>query len=186
MSEIAEEKKQCRGELLRRRAEIADKEEKDNAVFRQVLSFPRFQESKIVYFYASKPEETDTKALIAYALQAGKCVCLPRCMPQTALRFYQIQTTADLEKGNFGTWEPITARCNPAPKADICFVPGVAFDKAGYRMGYGKGYYDRFLSQNESYTAGLCYTDLLVKKLPAEAHDKRVHAVITEKRVLYI
>jgi len=191
MPEINNEKQIWRRKCLKMRAEIcaetSNKRNKDEAIFRRAVQLPKFESSETVFLYASKPEETDTFQLIEYGLKAGKKICLPRCQTEeTNLTFYQIKTLEDLEKSHFGVYEPIVPRCEKIETADICFVPGVAFDRQGYRIGYGKGYYDRFLKGKNMYKVGLCYNSLLFEKLPTGQYDEAVNEILTDLKSLNI
>ncbi|MDR1628906.1 MAG: 5-formyltetrahydrofolate cyclo-ligase, partial [Oscillospiraceae bacterium] len=132
--------------------------------------------------------EVDTHAIIREALERGKTVAVPRCVDGTRdMDFFVIRSLHELEKGSFGVMEPNPETCEKLPdyQRGLCIVPALAFDKEGFRLGYGKGYYDRFLSLFKGETLGLCYADCFSEKpLPHGKYDKRVSLVITENTIL--
>ena len=92
---------------------------------------------------------------------------------------------ADLKKGCFGIDEPDPLICSPVePVSDsLCFVPGLAFDEQNYRIGFGKGYYDKFLGNYRGITAGICPEYCMAESLPHEEHDRAVDYVITDRKI---
>ena len=91
----------------------------------------------------------------------------------------------ELVRGHYGIMEPDTNRCAPAGEEfSLCLVPGVGFDLSGHRLGYGKGYYDRFLKGFSGCAAGLAYSCCLCPELPAEDHDRTVPLLVCERGIL--
>ncbi|MFA5658599.1 MAG: 5-formyltetrahydrofolate cyclo-ligase, partial [Oscillospiraceae bacterium] len=120
------------------------------------------------------------------SLKCGKKVAVPKCIDGTRLMdFYLINGIENLEAATFGVLEPITRQCVKAEKFDnsICIVPGLAFDLDGFRLGYGKGHYDRFLSTYDGKTIGISYCCCVTDRLPKGRYDKNVNLLITEKYV---
>lgn len=101
------------------------------------------------------------------------------------MEFYLIKGEEDLEPGMFGVLEPVPERCQKVTdySGGICIVPGLSFDAGGFRLGYGKGYYDRFLSQFQGVTVGICYSNCTQWKLPHGRYDKPVNLLITDKYI---
>ncbi len=151
-----------------------------------LYKLPEYRRNNTVLLYVSKSIEVDTYALIEKALKDGKTVAVPRCMEGTRnMAFYCITSLNDLEKGNFGVYEPKVDICVPLNdmKQGLCIVPGMVFDIKGYRLGYGKGYYDRFLSVFQGNVVGLCYSNCICWQLPRGIYDKSVDILVTEKFV---
>ena len=173
-----------RRELLRKRRQLPGRPEKDRAIFQVITALPQYRQARRLYLYVSTGEEPDTRRLLLAALQAGKEVYAPRCLERPGeMAFLRITGEEDLAPGKFGIYEPDPRRCPPAPEGEegLCLVPGLAFDRSGFRLGYGKGYYDRFLAAHPHLeTVGLCYGALLLPRLPAAPHDQRVRLVATE------
>ena len=105
-----------------------------------------------------------------------------RPLPETA----RIDTSVDLRPGTYSILEPDPLSCSPCdPALDaLCLVPGLSFDDQGYRLGYGKGYYDRFLASFTGLAIGLCYFRDLTRKLPRGRFDFPVHTMVTERAVM--
>jgi 5-formyltetrahydrofolate cyclo-ligase len=122
-----------------------------------------------------------TDIIISKAKQLGKLVALPR-VEGDSISFYELSDEKHLVKGRFGIMEPLPQV--RVKSMDLLVVPGIAFDKQGYRLGYGKGYYDKFLSKNPVLSFGLAYSLQLFEKLPHGKHDRRMDAIATEKGLL--
>lgn len=133
--------------------------------------------------YVSLPDEVETWRLIEYMLEHGKHVVVPR-VSGARLQLAEVRDPArDLAPGAFGVWEPRrgTRRTVPLRDLDLVLVPGLAFDRAGNRLGRGRGYFDRLLARapRSLHTIGLCFRFQLLDRLPTNAHDRPVHAVLT-------
>ena len=147
-------------------------------ITKKVLSHPKIITSSTILIYMSYNNEVDTKEIIN-ALLPSKKIALPKVIDKE-IKFYYINSILELSPGYYGILEPITT--NPVNNYDntICITPGVCFSRDGYRLGYGGGYYDRFLSKHKVYTIGLCYKECLVDALPHESHDKQIDEIITD------
>lgn len=147
-------------------------------ITKKVLSHPKIITSSTILIYMSYNNEVDTKEIIN-ALLPSKKIALPKVINKE-IKFYYINSILELSPGYYGILEPITT--NPVNDYDntICITPGVCFSRDGYRLGYGGGYYDRFLSKHKVYTIGLCYKECLVNTLPHESHDKQIDEIITD------
>ena len=160
----------------------------DDMVFlRQLLKTEAFQNAETVLCYMALPEEIDTAAIIAYSLSHGKTVAVPYCLDRNGnMDFYVIGSFSDLQTGTFGVPEPDITKAHKVTdfSHSVCLVPGIAFDERGHRLGYGKGYYDRFLKKYSSISIGLCYNSLIQKELPIDGNDIPVNLVITENRII--
>lgn len=184
---IPQEKSLLRRTFLARRDGLEDRDAKDRAICRTLCKLPRFQQANQVLLYLSKGSEPDTWEILEQALRQGKQVCAPRCLDsQGNMAFYRITSREDLAPGRFGLLEPDPAKCPEAEcgEESLCLVPGLAFDREGYRLGYGKGYYDRFLAKHRVEAIGLCYGALLQPRLPRGPYDRQVDWLVTEAGVL--
>ena len=129
-------------------AAAEEKQRLDRAVFTRFTALSQYKAAKTLLCYVSSDIEVDTRAILQHALQAGKTVAVPRCIPGTTeMEFHMITSLSVLSPGAFGILEPPqdTPLCTALSDA-LCVVPALCFDKHGYRVGYGKGYYDRFLA----------------------------------------
>lgn len=162
---------------------FTDKVKKDEAIFNQIIGLPEYQKAKMILTFISTPIEIATFRLVEDALQKGKMVVAPRCQSeQIAMDFYRITGMADLEPASFSVLEPKTDCCEKitAFPDSICIVPGLLFDQEGFRLGYGKGYYDRFLSGYHGVTVGICYDACMREILPRGRFDRSVDILVTE------
>ncbi|MBR7092777.1 MAG: 5-formyltetrahydrofolate cyclo-ligase [Clostridia bacterium] len=161
----------------------------DEAVTRRVLSLWQYRSCEWLLIYVSTPIEVDTHALVRQALADGKKVAVPRCVPQTRdMEFYRITSLEELVPGTFGVLEPEPSAQNlvQAPAHALCVVPAFCYDREGFRLGYGKGYYDRFLFRYEGQLIGLCYDNCMTGRLPHGRYDRCVSLVVTERRLYKI
>lgn len=160
----------------------------DQKLSERVLGCEEYSRSVTVFAFISKDIEVDTSLIIADALAKGKRLAVPRCNSDgKTLTFYYISSTADLTCGAFGILEPDVNKCAAAKKsdADLILVPGLAYDRRGYRIGFGKGFYDRFLSDAECPTLGLCYSCCVEEELTADEHDLPVGLLITDSFTIH-
>ncbi len=157
---------------------------RDAAIAERVRSLAEYRHCTALLIYVSKPDEVATDALIESAWADGKTVAVPRSAPDGTMVFCRITDWAELRPGTFGVREPQDA-CPPVvPDARaLCVVPGLCFDGFGCRVGYGKGYYDRFLQHFPGQTVGLCPAAALVQRIPATPTDWPVQQIVTEQEV---
>lgn len=185
--DIRAQKNELRAKMkcFRRDMPQAVKEKKDAAIRRGVQSLGQYQICQTLLTFVSTEIEVDTRVLIEQALRNGKRVAVPYCIEGTRqMDFYYIRSMADLVPRTFGVLEPLPEQCQKwtgAPNS-ICLVPGLAFDRHGFRLGYGKGYYDRFLSGYTGLKIGVVYEGCLCQRLPHGYYDLPVDLLITEKR----
>lgn len=157
---------------------------RDRAVAARVLALWQYRRCRTLLIYVSTPIEVDTHALIVQALADGKTVAVPRCVPGTRqMEFYCINGLEELEKGSFGVLEPAP---NPQNRLtdfseSLCIVPAFSYDWCGFRLGYGKGYYDRFLSRYTGTMIGICYADCVQPRLPHGRFDRPVELLVTDR-----
>ncbi len=160
----------------------------DRKITARLLNLWQYRDADTVFTYVSTDLEVDTREFISRALLDGKTVAVPKCVDGTRLMdFYVIKSFDDLESGAFGVLEPIPEKCEKITdfSAGMCIVPALAFDRAGYRLGYGKGYYDRFLSNYCGETLGLCYNSCIRDKLPHGKYDRCVDKIITQSNIIF-
>lgn len=183
----AKERARVLGKTYRAGLSAEEKRRKDSEILRKFLETAEYRRCTAVFSYLSLPSEIDTAELICRAWRDGKQVALPRCVPGSReLEFYWVTDWNELKKGPFGLREPSPDRCALAAtdSATLCVVPGLCFDEMGYRVGYGKGYYDRFLEKFPGTAVGFCYADCICKKVPKDSYDRSVSAIVTEFGIL--
>ncbi|MDO4796635.1 MAG: 5-formyltetrahydrofolate cyclo-ligase [Coriobacteriales bacterium] len=154
-----------------------------------VSGLAQFAQADLVLSYASIGSEVSTYDLIATAWESGKVVALPRChMTDHTMAWHRVDSLKHLLRSSFGVPEPPdnpTTLVNPRDAlSPLALVPGLAFDRLGMRIGYGGGFYDRFLQGFDGCSVGLCREELVMDDLRAlgvvEPHDVPVSLVVTE------
>ena len=157
----------------------------DRLIYRRVTGLYQYRDAGLILTYVSKENEPDTVRLIKRALSDGKRVAVPRCISGTRnMEFYLISSLDSLESCSFGVLEPKPDECVKLTGYDensLCIVPGLAFDSKGYRLGYGGGYYDRFLARYTGFTVGVCYSGCVEWSLPRTQFDRHVDLLVTDK-----
>lgn len=179
------EKKLLRTQYLQLRGALSpeQKQQMDEALRQTVLALPEFQSCGCLLCYAPTRGEIDLLPLARQALAMGKEVAFPISHTEDCtLTFHTVTSLDQLTVGAYGILEPP----KDAPKAQnhpktLCLVPALSFDREGYRLGYGKGYYDRFLPTFRGMSVGLIYSDCLSNRLPRNETDRPVHRIFTEK-----
>lgn len=176
---MRELKQSLRKELISRRKAMSADEKKaaDRDIFELVK--PLLDKASAVFTYASTDIEVDTRRMIAYCLERGIPVALP-VSGETELLFYFINSADDLKKGRFNIDEPPQTFPAKADKDSLCVVPALCADGEGLRLGYGRGYYDRFLSGFEGVSVILCYKSFK-QDVPAEPHDIKANITIFDR-----
>ena len=157
----------------------------DSEIQSRFLTLRQYAKCDTVFTYVSKDLEVDTYAIIRAAWANGKKVAVPKCIEDSKMDFYYIESMDDLEDGSFGVKEPVESKCKKVADLSrgLCIVPGLSFDAEGYRLGYGKGYYDRFLSKFGGETVGLCYSNCIKWKLPHGKYDRAVDVIVTDRYI---
>jgi 5-formyltetrahydrofolate cyclo-ligase len=156
----------------------------DAGILANLISLPEFVRAGTIFAYYSVNREPDTRGIIDYALGAGKRVVLPVSLSGGIMKAVEIWDTASLVPGFGGIPEP--ADTGPEirrEELDFIIVPAVSYSRDGYRLGYGGGYYDRFLPGISAFAAGLAREELLLDAVPVEKHDAAVACLVTEAYV---
>ena len=179
-------KKQLRSfyKQQRRCMDKSVKTDLDAKIAQKLLDSEMYKACDDLLVYVSFGIEVDTLEIIRQAL-AEKNVYCPRCVEGTnIMEFYKVSSFADLQQGSYGILEPQTNSdtLNGFGKNALCVVPALSYDKKGYRLGFGKGYYDRFLSGFDGVSVGICYDNCLIDELPSDKFDICVDHLITENK----
>ena len=188
IDDIREYKSELRKKIRRQREEMPPKQKAllDKMVLKNILKLRQYKSNDTILTYVSTKIEVDTFGLIRQALKDGKRVAVPRCIDNSReMDFYYITSIDQLEPRTFGVLEPIKEQCELLTdySKGLCIIPGLVFDFDGYRLGYGKGYYDRFLSRFGGDTAGICYSSCGQWKLVHGFYDRRADLLVTEKYI---
>ena len=180
------DKKQLRAYYKKLRQSMTDAEKKscDERITAAFLESELYKNCDELLVYVSFDIEVDTLEIIGKALGEKKVFC-PRCVSGTnIMEFFHIESFDDLSAGSYGLLEPAvdTAPVQSFSDSSVCIVPGLSFDDNGYRLGFGKGFYDRFLADFNGSTVGICYDSCLQENLPADEFDICVQHIITESK----
>ena len=173
----------------RRRIDPATKATLDARILERLAGFDLYADAGLVLAYVSYGNEVDTRAVIESALASGKRVAVPRVLPHKhKMDFYEIDGMGDLEEGFKGILEPRRGVSSPLGTVDllgsVCLVPGLVFDAEGHRIGYGGGYYDRFLQFYPGDKIALARSaQVSSNPLPTESSDVPVDFIVTDSGV---
>jgi 5-formyltetrahydrofolate cyclo-ligase len=152
------------------------------AIAANLHGLAEYSAAKTVMFYAPIKQEVDTTGMISLALRE-KTVCLPVVRGGEIVPV-EVEDESWLARGRFGIIEPRAGNPVDAKDIDVVIVPGIGFDVRGNRLGYGRGYYDRFLKTARAAKIGLAYDFQVVEALPVHDHDVRVDRIITESKII--
>jgi 5-formyltetrahydrofolate cyclo-ligase len=141
-----------------------------------------FRNAQSLGIYYAIGSEVKTYDILQDILKSKKEVSLPKVVKKD-LVFKKITSLSDLEEGNFSVMEP-KDYCEEVKNMDVIIVPAIALTKEGYRLGYGFGYYDKYLSSRKSRTIALCYSKQIIKSFPHSDHDIRIDCIVTEDKVI--
>jgi len=173
---------------LAKRNSLTKKEvgEKSLLIGEMFLALPEFKESKSVMFYFGVRNEPETKNIIEKALQMGKKVSLPVTnFEERKMKAVEISSAEGLRKTRIGLVEPSGGEEVKPEQLDLIVMPGVAFDRAGGRIGMGKGFYDSMLRKSTRVKlVGLCFEENLEERIPSESHDVKMNIIVTDKQVI--
>lgn len=176
---IRKRMKQLRADMTR-----AERFEKSMRIFEQLITVPEFKRADRIYTYVSMDNEIDTIMLIDYSLSLEKRVFVPRVSGKD-MEFYEISDISELSPGYMGIYEPdINGKEPDYSRTGFMCMPGLAFDKSYNRIGYGGGFYDRYLSvENKLYKAAFAYEAQLLESIPAQDGDVRPDMIVTEESI---
>lgn len=178
-----ESKKDIRKYVLDKRNRITDREweEKSRLIYDKVVTHPFFLEADAIYCYIDYRREVGTQSIIEYALRMGKKVAAPKVQGDT-MEFYYLESFEDLQEGFKGIPEPKQKQLANDEKV-LVIMPGAAFDANCNRIGYGKGYYDKYLHVHPNYkTIAIAFELQMVDDIPAEQYDICPNMIITEEK----
>lgn len=176
-------KRRLRQEIKERLKTLSEEEcqKADREIGERLFGLEAWREAKVVFCYVSTGREVDTSAIIARALEEGKRVGVPLCTAPGVMEVRQIEGMESLIPGFYGIPEP--KRDCPLIEPEeihLAVVPGLSFTADGFRLGYGGGYYDRYLPRVGGLKLALCREKCLSSHLPTESHDMPMDGVLTE------
>lgn len=188
MQKVDLEKEELRKKYILIRNYIKNKQEKSKLITDRIIIDEFYKKAKVVALYKNLSSEVDTSELINYSINMNKIVALPKVVDNDLL-FYKIHSLNDnLVKSCFEVEEPIANDVNLIDKniIDLVIVPGVCFDREKNRLGFGKGYYDRFLCDIKAKTIAVCFHEQVLDNvlLPVNNYDIKMQRIITDMEVL--
>lgn len=173
----------------RRSLSADERKAKDQQIQDALESMDAFKKAKTILFYVSNGEEVNTHRLIQKYLKE-KSIVIPRTLKkENGLALCRLTAWEALEPSHFGILEVPSHDTNYVHESelDLAIIPGIAFDQNGHRLGYGGGYYDRFLKQLKKIKSiGLSYHCQIIEALPIEPHDVQVDWIVTEQKIYSI
>ena len=187
---IKELKKEIRKSIIEKRNKIKnkDKTSMDKKIIESFKKEDSYKKARGIFIYIGFGSEINTKVIIEDALKKGKEVYVPKVKGKEML-LIKIDSLENLVTSSYGILEPIGDNNNfDVDKLDLLVMPGVAFDNSGNRIGYGGGYYDRFLEKNKTNAEkiALAYEFQILNSINNEKHDVNVDKIITEERIINI
>lgn len=183
----AEEKAPLRAQLREQLAALPDtrRTAEDETLFAAFLSLPEVVRAQTLFLFCGMGTEPDTSRLFSPLLAQGKRIALPRMLPGRQMEVRQFCPDRPLIKHPFGILEPDEGCPLLTPESiGLVLVPALCYDRKGFRLGMGGGYYDRWLSCYHGLTVGLCRQWLLQDRLPVQPHDRPVDVVITPLEII--
>lgn len=184
-AQVSADKSALRKELRRSMRLLTEPEwtAESRAILEKLRRLGELRRAGTVFCFLGVSPEPDTVRLIEWLLAEGKRVALPRCTGPGVMEARLITGLQGLVPGAYGIGEPDESaeRIDPE-EIEAAIIPGVAFDRAGGRLGHGAGYYDRYLRRTGALCCGICLDAALVERVPGEEHDVRMDLVITGTR----
>lgn len=189
--DIKQQKNILRKGILKRRNGLseAQRELKSRKILDRLINLNELKNADKICVYVSKGSEPDTFNIIQHLISIGKALYAPKSdINSNFMTFYRVNSLSGLSLGAFSVLEPsdenekyIYSNVN-----DICIVPALSFDKQGYRLGYGKGYYDRFLKDFNGIKIGICFDEFITESLPRFVTDISADVIITESKSIVV
>ena len=186
MSTCQIEKAECRKQAKQSPITAVQRFRMGEAMSVALFSSSVWKKAHDIFCFYGAADEPATERILQTALQEGKRLYLPRCAPNGQMDIVRLHHLQDVSVGRYGLQEPTGNNCVPPSAIDLAILPCLAMDQTGARLGRGCGYYDRFLTQYTGISVALCAEKRLVDQLPCEAHDQKVHTIITELRTIYV
>lgn len=149
----------------------------------RLYQLEEYKHAELLFLYVDFNKEMQTKAIITDALKAGKRIAVPK-VEKKEMNFYEINSLDHLSPSNFGILEPIDT-ITPVYGSALMIMPGIAFDTCRNRIGYGGGFYDRYLEEHPyNKTIAIAYDFQILENLPADIFDKKPDKIVTDQRII--
>lgn len=190
MTETAqqEQKQQLRSLLKQKRAALsaASRQSAAAIITDRILPLPAVQQARSIFIFISYGNEVNTHGLLKHFLEQGKRLAVPKILPEKTMIAVPFSAWEELVPGELGILTPRSSQADNG-HFDVVITPGLGFTPAGYRIGYGRGYYDKwFASHSSGCRIAVCFDAQIVEDLPVDATDVPVDMIVTEKRVISV
>lgn len=191
MYETRKYKMELRKKYLEKRATLPKdvREARDARICRNILSSAVYRYADVLLMFYPMRGEADVLPVMKNALSCGKRVAFPRCNAEDhSMIFYYVTSEEDFEQGAYGIMEPKTSlpvfeHGSVTAQNVLCLVPAIVYDRRGYRVGYGGGYYDRFFGKVRPASIGVVYEEFILKTVPHGRYDITVDVVVSERGI---
>lgn len=186
MKDLQKEKASLRRKMLEKRKKVDGliKKNWDEKIFDRIISLDAYKKAENILCYFSVNGEVDTKKIICHSLETGKKVYLPKVTAEEKMDFYRIFSLSEPVAGYMGIPEPNANSEKFVDCEAFCILPGLCFTEEGCRLGYGGGYYDRYLQDRNLQTYALAYDIFVVKSIPCSRKDKKADYILTPESVI--
>ncbi|MEX2515369.1 MAG: 5-formyltetrahydrofolate cyclo-ligase [Gammaproteobacteria bacterium] len=186
MDKLKKAKSELRRDVIAKRDALSEgsRAEASRLILARLHNLPVMQTARSIFVFVSYASEVDTHPLIDQLLEIGREIAVPKIVDKTTMLAVPIKGWEDLQPDRLGILSPIAATASDGP-FDVVITPGVAFTETGQRLGYGRGYYDRWFSQHPSAgKVALTFEAQIVPELPTGEYDLPVDLIVTEKRLI--
>lgn len=185
MNDIRKEKILLRKQIKEERKNVLPKDKKtwDRKIFENLVSMTQYRNAKNILCYVSLENEANTFEIIKKAISDKKNVFVPKVLDKEKMQFYKINSVDELKTGYRNVLEPETDEVFEDDEA-FCIIPGLCFDKRGKRLGYGGGYYDRYLQNGNFIKTALTYLCFLKEKMITENYDVDMDFIVNQNGVI--
>lgn len=190
MGTVSQQKALLRKKIIAGRQSLFKEvwERKSSLIKEKILSSKEFKSAKKIHCFISMNErfEVNTHELIKEMLLLNKEVVVPVTdFEKGTLLHSRLFSIKDLKPNKWGVLEPLTLDFIEPYEIDLILVPLLAADESGNRLGYGKGFYDRFLEKTKAFSCGLIFSEFILELIPTDSFDKKLNALISEKGFIY-
>jgi len=175
-------KKELRKKGLEIRNQMKQQEVIDlsKKIIEQIKISCNLNQYQVIGFYMPLGNEVDLRPLMTEVIALGKTVVIPKVQDKYNMDFYPIKNINDIHVGRFNVLEPNNEKKIPKTKIDIIFIPGIYFSKDHYRLGFGAGYYDRYLKDYHQKKIGVCFSFQYISQIPTDHYDIPMDEIIME------
>ncbi len=186
MDNKKELRKLCHG--IRDGIPAVERRLRSKIITEKLFSLPQIGMAKKIFCYASFKSEVETEEIINRLLNNGVVVALPLCDKDThTMKAIVVESFEELKEGNYGIYEPPKDSLEiSAENIDLVIVPALAFDRKGNRLGYGAGYYDRFLENYKGIVIGINFSEMILPNIPTDLNDHSMDIIVTDKEIINV